>query len=95
MYPVPSLTDNLERGNIAAYRFIFFFQELSNGETHTARVKCLAWSPDSSRYVTGGLDSMVILWDDVNCSFKERPKIRGKLHRPSSDDLWLPPGIIK
>ena len=30
---------------------------------HTAKVTCVAWSPDSSRLATGGLDSQVVVWD--------------------------------
>lgn len=55
-------------------------QELSKGETHVARVRCVAWSPDSSRFVTAALDSNVILWDDVNESYKSRPSIKGELN---------------
>jgi WD40 repeat protein len=30
---------------------------------HTAKVKCLAWSPDSSRFATGGLDTHLVIWN--------------------------------
>lgn len=29
---------------------------------HTAKVTCLAWSPDSSRFATGGLDTHLVIW---------------------------------
>src|SRR5581483_11815767 len=32
-------------------------------EGHTGRVKCLAYSPDSRRLVTGGYDQTVRLWN--------------------------------
>ena len=59
---------------------VLVLQELSKGETHVARVRCVAWSPDSSRFVTAALDSNVILWDDVNESYKSRPSIKGELN---------------
>jgi WD40 repeat protein len=30
---------------------------------HSARVQCLAWSPDSSRLATGSLDMSIIVWE--------------------------------
>ncbi|XP_021371130.1 WD repeat-containing protein 1-B-like, partial [Mizuhopecten yessoensis] len=30
---------------------------------HTARVNCVSWSPDSTRYATGSLDNSFIIWD--------------------------------
>ena len=62
-------------------------QELSKGETHVARVRCVAWSPDSSRFVTAALDSNVILWDDVNESYKSRPSIKGELKKQKFNSL--------
>ena len=58
-------------------------QELSKSEAHVARVRCVAWSPDSLRFVTGALDSNVILWDDVNESYKSRPSIKGQFSAQS------------
>ena len=31
---------------------------------HTARINCLAWSPDSSMVATGSLDTCVIIYDN-------------------------------
>ncbi|KHJ77790.1 WD domain, G-beta repeat protein [Oesophagostomum dentatum] len=30
---------------------------------HTAKVNCVAWSPDSRHLATGGLDTNIIVWD--------------------------------
>jgi len=49
--------------------------------THTAKVLCLAWSPDSRRIATGSIDTNVIVWDIENTM--NIIKIGGA-HRPSS-----------
>ncbi|RUS75092.1 hypothetical protein EGW08_017146 [Elysia chlorotica] len=33
------------------------------GEQHTAKIKCLKWSPNSQRLVSASLDSFIILWE--------------------------------
>lgn len=30
---------------------------------HTARAMCVAWSPDSSKIVSGGIDTNICVWD--------------------------------
>ena len=30
---------------------------------HTARAMCLAWSPDSAKIVSGGIDTNICVWD--------------------------------
>ena len=30
---------------------------------HTARAMCVAWSPDSTKLVSGGIDTNVCVWD--------------------------------
>lgn len=32
---------------------------------HTARATCIAWSPDSSKIVSGGIDTNICVWDAV------------------------------
>ncbi|KAK7110487.1 actin-interacting protein 1-like [Littorina saxatilis] len=65
------------------------YKELSKAEPHTARVRCVAWSPDSSRFVTAALDSKIILWDDVNESYKERPSIKAHTMSHANKIAWL------
>lgn len=65
------------------------YKELSKSETHTARVRCIAWSPDSTRFVSGALDSFIILFDDVNESYKTRPKIKGHIMSHANKIAWL------
>ena len=43
--------------------YIMFLQvKVKNMLYHTARINCLAWSPDSSRIATGSLDTCVIIY---------------------------------
>lgn len=43
---------------------------------HTARVDCLAWSPNSSLVATGSLDTCVIIYD-VDKPASNRTTIKG------------------
>lgn len=40
-----------------------FQVKLKNMLYHSARINCLAWSPDSSMVVTGSLDTCVIIYE--------------------------------
>ena len=37
--------------------------KLKNMVYHTARVNCIAWSPDSSKVATGSLDTCVLIYE--------------------------------
>lgn len=37
--------------------------KLNNMVYHTARINCLAWSPDSTMVATGSLDTSVIIYE--------------------------------
>lgn len=41
------------------------FQLKHNMLFHTARATCIAWSPDSSKIVSGGIDTNICVWDAV------------------------------
>ncbi|KAL3512193.1 hypothetical protein ACH5RR_024910 [Cinchona calisaya] len=43
---------------------------------HTARINCLAWSPDSSMVATGSLDTCVIIYE-INKPLASRITIKG------------------
>lgn len=43
---------------------------------HTARINCLAWSPNSSMIATGSLDTCVIIYE-VNKPASDRTTIKG------------------
>ena len=48
--------------------FFFFllssiFQLKHNMLFHTARAMCIAWSPDSSKIVSGAIDTNICVWD--------------------------------
>lgn len=43
--------------SVSDYKNLFTYPQ------HTAKVKCLAWSPDSSRFATGGLDTHLVIWN--------------------------------
>lgn len=38
------------------------FQNVINFPAHTAKVTCLAWSPDSSKFATGSIDTNIVVW---------------------------------
>lgn len=44
--------------------FLDFFQKKHQNEWgfHTARVDCVAWSPDNKYVVSGSLDTNIIVW---------------------------------
>ncbi|XP_027167454.1 actin-interacting protein 1-2 [Coffea eugenioides] len=50
--------------------------KLKNMLYHTARINCLAWSPDSSVVATGSLDTCVIVYD-INKPASSRITIKG------------------
>ncbi|KAF4385250.1 actin-interacting protein 1-2 [Cannabis sativa] len=50
--------------------------KLKNMVYHTARINCLAWSPDSSMVATGSLDTCVIIYE-VNKPPASRSTIKG------------------
>ena len=39
------------------------FQLKHNMLFHTARAMCIGWSPDSSKIVSGGIDTNICVWD--------------------------------
>ncbi|RAL41488.1 hypothetical protein DM860_010282 [Cuscuta australis] len=43
---------------------------------HTARINCLAWSPDNTQVATGSLDTCVIIYD-INKPASDRTTIKG------------------
>jgi len=56
---------------------MFSFQvKLKNMLYHTARINCLAWSPDSRRIATGSLDMCVIIYE-VDQPASSRITIKG------------------
>ncbi|CAK8579720.1 unnamed protein product [Lathyrus sativus] len=50
--------------------------KLKNMLYHTARINCLAWSPDSSRIATGSLDTCIIVYE-VDQPVSSRSTIKG------------------
>lgn len=38
------------------------YENLINYPAHTAKVTCLAWSPDSSKFATGSIDTNIVIW---------------------------------
>lgn len=50
--------------------------KLKNMLYHTARINCMAWSPDSSMISTGSLDTCVIIYE-VNKPASNRITIKG------------------
>lgn len=50
--------------------------KLKNMLYHTARINCLAWSPDSSRIATGSLDTCVIVYE-IDQPVSSRSTIKG------------------
>lgn len=50
--------------------------KLKNMLYHTARINCLAWSPDSSSVATGSLDTCVIIYD-IDKPASSRTTIKG------------------
>ncbi|XP_054781713.1 actin-interacting protein 1-2 [Prosopis cineraria] len=50
--------------------------KLKNMLYHTARINCLAWSPDSSRIATGSLDTCVIVYE-IDQPVSNRVTIKG------------------
>ncbi|CAI8619991.1 unnamed protein product [Vicia faba] len=50
--------------------------KLKNMLYHTARINCLAWSPDSSRIATGSLDTCVIVYE-IDQPVSSRNTIKG------------------
>ncbi|XP_076461770.1 actin-interacting protein 1-like [Babylonia areolata] len=64
-------------------------KELSKVEVHTGRVCCVAWAPESMRFVTGALDGKVVVWDDVNNSYKKRPLILAHANSYANRIGWL------
>lgn len=50
--------------------------KLKNMLYHTARINCLAWSPDSSMVATGSLDTCVIIYE-VDKPASNRITIKG------------------
>lgn len=55
---------------------IWFQVKLKNMLYHTARINCLAWSPDSSMVATGSLDTCVIIYE-VDKPASSRSTIKG------------------
>ena len=55
---------------------ISFQVKLKNMLYHTARINCLAWSPDSSMIATGSLDTCVIIYE-VDKPASSRLTIKG------------------
>nr|XP_027193672.1 actin-interacting protein 1-like [Dermatophagoides pteronyssinus] len=55
---------------------------------HTARVNCLAWSPDSLLLASGSLDTGIIIWD---CSNPTKHFTLKKAHPQSqvTQIVWL------
>ena len=45
------------------YMQCFIFQLKHTMLFHTARAMCIAWSPDSSKIVSGGIDTNICVWD--------------------------------
>lgn len=62
---------------------------LSQGQPHAARVTCLAWAPNKARFVTGSIDSHVVLWDNVTGSIGERPKFKAHTMSYSNKVAWI------
>ncbi|CAH9082783.1 unnamed protein product [Cuscuta europaea] len=50
--------------------------KLKNMLYHTARINCLAWSPDNKKVATGSLDTCVIIYE-VNKPASDRTTIKG------------------
>ncbi|XP_004503300.1 actin-interacting protein 1-2 [Cicer arietinum] len=50
--------------------------KLKNMLYHTARINCLAWSPDSSRIATGSLDTCVIIYE-IDQPVSSRNTVKG------------------
>lgn len=50
--------------------------KLKNMLYHTARINCMAWSPDSSMVATGSLDTCVIIYE-VDKPASNRITIKG------------------
>jgi WD40 repeat protein len=55
---------------------IFVQVKLKNMLYHTARINCLAWSPDSSMVATGSLDNCVIIYE-IDKPASSRMTIKG------------------
>jgi len=51
---------------------------------HTARVSCLAWSPDSSRVATGSLDMCIMVSPALDQPPSQRVTIKGAQLGPSA-----------
>ena len=47
----------------STYHICTFLQLKHNMLFQTARAMCVAWSPDSSRIVSGGIDTNICVWD--------------------------------
>ncbi|KAL8609408.1 hypothetical protein ACOMHN_019897 [Nucella lapillus] len=65
------------------------YRELSKREIHRGRVCCVAWSPDSHSFITSATDGKVVLWDDVNDSYKQKPFIIAHAKSYANRVAWL------
>ena len=55
---------------------IFVQVKLKNMLYHTARINCLAWSPDSKMVATGSLDTCIIIYE-IDKPASSRMTIKG------------------
>ena len=51
------------RGFTSVVLLLHFTQLKHNMLFHTARAMCIAWSPDSSKIVSGGIDTNICVWN--------------------------------
>nr|KAG5693822.1 hypothetical protein BaRGS_004430 [Batillaria attramentaria] len=65
------------------------YGELSNGQPHTARVTCLSWAPDSSRFVTGSIDCRAVVWNDMLKSIVDRPAVKAHTMSYPNKIAWI------
>lgn len=78
LYFIPNL--------IPVIKMKYVWQVVFDDPTHTARVNCLAWTPDSSHMASGSLDNSLIVWKPIS-GFENKIVIRGEKHT-SSEVVW-------
>jgi WD40 repeat protein len=72
----PSFLYFTELWSLIFYLHIFAQVKLKNMLYHTARINCLAWSPDSSMVATGSLDTCIIIYE-IDKPASSRMTIKG------------------